>query len=151
MFPWQPQIFRHQRRSVDDCSPGRVEMAQNSGTRGGTSHGEINSCRQCQGWTTACSSMPERDGKNQGEDNLKQASSCWFARHSLTSHKLPELASSGRLVCRWHVVFLTCYVCYVFFAFVCMISLKQWPFVESFIDMHASRQPHMFPLLSCFL
>ena len=32
------------------------------------------------GWTTACSSMPERDGKDQGEDRPKQAGSCWFAR-----------------------------------------------------------------------
>ena len=29
-----------------------------------------------------CSSMPERDGKNQGENGPKQAGSCWFARHS---------------------------------------------------------------------
>ena len=27
-------------------------------------------------------SMPERDGKDQGEDGPKQAGSCWFARHS---------------------------------------------------------------------
>ena len=29
---------------------------------------------------TACSGMPERDGKDQGEDSPKQADSCWFAR-----------------------------------------------------------------------
>ena len=29
-----------------------------------------------QGWTTACSGMPERDGKNQEEDSPKQAGSC---------------------------------------------------------------------------
>ena len=33
------------------------------------------------GWTTACSSMLERDGKDQGEDSPKQACPCWFARH----------------------------------------------------------------------
>ena len=27
-----------------------------------------------------CSRMPERDGKDQGEDSPKQAGSCWFAR-----------------------------------------------------------------------
>ena len=43
--------------------------------------GEIARCRESQGWTTACSSMPERDGKDQGEDNPKQAGLCWFARH----------------------------------------------------------------------
>ena len=31
-------------------------------------------------WTTACSDMPERDGKDQAEDSPKQAGSCWFAR-----------------------------------------------------------------------
>ena len=31
-------------------------------------------------WTTVCSGMPERDGKDQGEDSPKQAGSCWFAR-----------------------------------------------------------------------
>ena len=30
----------------------------------------------------ACSSMPKRGGKDQGEDNPKQACSCWFAHHS---------------------------------------------------------------------
>ena len=29
---------------------------------------------------TACSGMPERHGKNQGEDSPKQEGSCWFAR-----------------------------------------------------------------------
>ena len=28
----------------------------------------------------ACSRMPERDEKDQGEDSPKQAGSCWFAR-----------------------------------------------------------------------
>ena len=57
-------------------------MTQSGGTRGGTSHGEMDRCRESQGWTTAYSSMPERDRKNQGEDSLKQACSCLFARHS---------------------------------------------------------------------
>ena len=36
-----------------------------------------------------CGSMPERDGKDHGEDIPKQACSCrWFARHS-------QLATSG--------------------------------------------------------
>ena len=42
VFPGRPQRFRHQRRPVDDCSPGRGGMAQNGRTRGGTFHGEIN-------------------------------------------------------------------------------------------------------------
>ena len=79
LFPGRPQSFRHQRRPVDDCSPGRGGMAQNGRTRGGTFHGKMDRCRNNQGWTTACSGIPERDGKNQGEDSPKQAGSCWFA------------------------------------------------------------------------
>ena len=55
-------------------------MAQNGGTRGGTIHDEVDRCRESQGWTTICSRMPERDGKDQGGDSSKQAGSCWFAR-----------------------------------------------------------------------
>ena len=65
VFPGQPQSFRHQRRPVDDCSPGRGGMAQNGRTRGGTFHGKMNRYRKKRGWTTACSGMPERDGKDQ--------------------------------------------------------------------------------------
>ena len=57
-------------------------MAQDGGTRGGKFHGEMDRRRGSQGWTTACSSMSERDGKDQGKDSLKQAGSCLFARHS---------------------------------------------------------------------
>ena len=80
VFPGRPQSFRHQRRPVDDCSPGRGGMAQNGRASGGTFHGEIDRCRESQGWTTACSGMPECDLKDQGEDSPKQAASCWFAR-----------------------------------------------------------------------
>ena len=76
VFPGRPQSFRHQRRPVNDCNPGRGRMAQN----GGTFHDEMDRCRESQGWTTVCSGMPERDGKDQGEDSPKQAGSCWFAR-----------------------------------------------------------------------
>ena len=57
--------FRHQRRPVDDCSPGRGGKAQNGGSRAGTFHGKMDRCRESQGWTSACSGMPERDGKDQ--------------------------------------------------------------------------------------
>ena len=81
-FPRRTQSFRHQRRPVVDCSPGRREMTQGDGTRGGTFYGEIDRWRESQGRTMACSSMPERDGKDQGKNIPKQAGSCWFARHS---------------------------------------------------------------------
>ena len=80
VFPGRPQSFRHQRRPADDYNPGRGAMAQNGGTRGGTFHGEMDRCRGSQGWNTACSRMPERNGKDQEEDSPKQAGSCWFAR-----------------------------------------------------------------------
>ena len=81
VFPGRSQRFRHQRRPVvDDCSPGRGGMAHNGRTMGGTFHGDMNRCRENQGWTAACSGMPERDGKNQEEDSPKQAGWCWFAR-----------------------------------------------------------------------
>ena len=34
VFPGRSQSFRHQRRPVDDCSPGREGMAQNGTARG---------------------------------------------------------------------------------------------------------------------
>ena len=42
----RPQSLRHQRRGVDDCSPGRGGMAQDGGTRGGAFHGEMDRCRE---------------------------------------------------------------------------------------------------------
>ena len=62
------------------AGPGRGGMAHNSGKRDGTFHGGMDRCRESQVWTTAYSGMPERDGKDQGEDSPKQAGSCWFAR-----------------------------------------------------------------------
>ena len=89
---WTTSDFRHQPRPVDDCSPGRGGMAQNGRTRGGIFHGKMDRCKKKQGWTTACSSMPKRDEKDQGEDSPKQAGSCWFARPCW-------LATSGANLC----------------------------------------------------
>ena len=45
-------------------------VAQDGGTRGGTFRGEVDGrCTESADWTTACRSMPERDGKDQGEDS----------------------------------------------------------------------------------
>ena len=82
VFPERPQSYRHRRRPVDDCSPGQGGMAQEGGTRSGTFHGEMDRCRESQGSITVRSSMPGRDGKDQGKDSPNEASSCWFARHS---------------------------------------------------------------------
>ena len=40
-FPGRPRSFRHQRRPMGDCSPGRGGIVQNGGTRGGTFHEEM--------------------------------------------------------------------------------------------------------------
>ena len=39
--------------------------------------------------------MPERDGKDQGEDSPKQACSGWFARYSLLATSGPNLYPPG--------------------------------------------------------
>ena len=41
----------------------------------------------------------------------------------LTSHTWRELVSSGRFVCRCHVVFLWCYVCFVSYRF-CLYAFE---------------------------
>ena len=38
-------------------------MAQAGKTKDGMIHGKMDCCRESQGWTTACISMPERKGK----------------------------------------------------------------------------------------
>ena len=43
----------------------------------------------------------------------------------LSSHKLCELVSSGRLVCRWHDVFLWCYLCFL------LLRFRLYAFVEA--------------------
>ena len=118
-FSGRPQSFRHQRRPVDERSPERGGMMQDGGTRGGTFiRDEIDHhCRESQGWSTTCSSMPERNGKDQGKDSPKQAGSCWFNRHSLLVTRGTNLYPPGgcRVVFFWRYV---CYVCFVFVFFV---------------------------------
>ena len=63
VFPGRPQRFRHQRRPVDDCIPGRTEMAQDGGTRIGTFHGEMDRCRGKQDWITAWIVCPNVTGR----------------------------------------------------------------------------------------
>ena len=72
--PGRSQNFRYQGRSVyvvDDWlqprTRGNGARRYNKG-RNNASWQIINHCRESQGWSTACSGMSERDGKNQGED-----------------------------------------------------------------------------------
>ena len=63
VFSGRSQSFRHQRRPVDDCSPGRGGMVQNGRTRGGIFHGEMDRSRENQGWTTAAVVCPNVTGR----------------------------------------------------------------------------------------
>ena len=57
--------------------------------------------RESQGSTTACSNLPERDGKNQGKGSPKQACSYWFARSSW----LATVARTSILLGAWPVLY----------------------------------------------
>ena len=66
-FTWMTSEF-----SVSVPTSGRLQprtkghgAERQNKVRGGTVHGEMDCCRESQGWTTACSRMPERDGKDQ--------------------------------------------------------------------------------------
>ena len=101
---------------MDDCSPGRGGTAQNGRTRGVTFHGEIDRCRESQGWTTASSGMPKRDGKDRGEDSPTQAGSSWFARFPPDVWFVDAMTSFSDVT-----LVLFCFI------FVFMLSLKSWP------------------------
>ena len=141
----RPQSFRYQRQPVDDCSAGSGVMAQDGRTIGGTLHGEMDRCRESRGWTTACSSMPERDdGKNLGEDCPKQECSCWFSRYKWLAKSGANLYPRGVLFTDAILPFsgVTLFFVLFCFVFVFLFLLNPRPFVQSFFDMHAPRQPH---------
>ena len=138
-----PNVTRRTKERIAQSSSRRGEMAQNGRTRGGTFHGEMDRCRENQGWTTAClqwyaRTNVTREGPRRG---CPKASGLVLVRSPLlTSHKWRELVSSGRLVCRCHGVFslvlrLFCLASF----FVSMLSLKPRPFVQSSFDMQAFR------------
>ena len=141
VFSGRCQSFRHQRRQVDDCSPGRGGMAQNGRTKDETFYGEIDRCRENQSWTTASSGIPDHDGKDQEEDNSKQAGSCWFARPcSLATsgaNLYPPGVSFEDAMASFSGVVTFVLFCFVYVVF--MLSLKPWPFVQSSFDMQAPR------------
>ena len=109
-----PTSGRLQPRTRGDGPNGR--------TRDETFYGEIDRCRENQSWATACSGMPKRDGKDQEEDNSKQAGSCWFARPC-------RLATSGANLYPPGVSFedamasFSCALTFVLFCFASFTSL----------------------------
>ena len=118
MFPGRPLSFRYQRRPVDDCSPGRGGMAQDGGTRGETFHCEMDRCRESQGWTMACSNMPERYGKDQGGDIPKEEGPCRFGRPCRLVTRGANLYPPGVWFADVTSSFsVWCYVCFVLFRF----------------------------------
>ena len=118
-------------------------MAQDVGITGGTFHGEIDRYRESRGWTTACSSMPERDEKSQGKDIPEQAGLVLIhSPQQLTSHKCANVYSLGVRLADGVLSFAGVRFVLFCFVFVFFISLKPWHFVQSFFDMHAPRQPH---------
>ena len=66
-------------QSVDDYSPGRGGMAQSGRTRGGIFHGEMDRCRENQGWTTAyavvCPNVTGRTKKRIAQSRRARAGS----------------------------------------------------------------------------
>ena len=96
-------------------------MARNGG-RSGTFHGEMDRCRESQGWTTACSRMPERDGK----DQRRIAQSKRARAGPLALDDQPQVVQTYTLrafglqiSCRLSVVLrLFCFVLFSYFAFI---------------------------------
>ena len=103
------------------------------------------------GLHTACSDMPERNGKNQEEDSPKPAGSYWFARPCWLATSGVNLYPPGVWLTEAMAFFLWCCVCFVLFRF----SLKPRPFVQSSFDMQAFREHTtcffllIFPLCFC--
>ena len=109
-------------------------MTQNGKTRGGTCHGKMDRCRKKQGWPTACSGMPERDGKDQGEDNPKLAGSRRFACPCGLATSCANLCPPGVCFADVMTSFSGVTIVLFCFVFVFMISLKPRPFVQSTFD-----------------
>ena len=123
VFPGRPESFRRQRRPVGDSSPGRGWMAQNGGTRGGTFHREMHRSKKARTGLQHAVICPIVTGRT--KVNLAQSGLVLVRSPLLTSHKWRELVSSGRLVCRYHEVFLWCYLCLVYLCF------RLYAFVEA--------------------
>ena len=65
------------------------------------------------GHAVVCPSVTGRTKKRIAQSKRARAGSLAL----IASHKWRELVSSGRLACRYHDVFLWCYVCFVFASF----------------------------------
>ena len=108
VFPGRPQIFGISAEQWTTAAQDEEKNGAGRRNKGRNFHGETYRCRESQGWTAACSSMPERHGKDQeGGDSQKQA----------RAGSLAIVVTFGRLVCRCYAVFPWCYVCFQQFRF----------------------------------
>ena len=74
---------------------------------------------------TACSRMPERDGKDQEEEIPKQAGSCWFARPCGLAASGANLYPRGLWFADVMTSLWCCYVCFV------LLRFRLYAFVEA--------------------
>ena len=104
---------------------------------------EIYRCRESQGWTTACNSMPERDGKDQDKERIAQSKQRACASSPAITVDKPQVAGTcilrAFLLClsmsyclslAFHI-FSSCFVPFGFRLFL-LSSLNPRPFVQSF-------------------
>ena len=121
---------------------------QDGGTRGGTFHGEMDRYRESQDWTTACSTSisisisiiltvcPKVTGR--AKETIAQRKRARAG--SLAIVDWPQVAQT--CILRADVVLSFSGDKFVLFCFGLLLSLKSRPFVQSFFDTHAPRQPH---------
>ena len=84
------------------------------------------------GWTKACSSMPDGDGKDQVEDSPKQACSCWFARPCLFVTSGANFYPPGVfLFCLSIPYWLSLVFCFCFRFVSFFLSPRLFDFIES--------------------
>ena len=84
----------------------------------------------------ACS-VPELDGKDQGEDGPKQACSFWFVSFSLPVTSGANLCPPFVLVFLCHIAFLWSYIFIYFFAFVFFAFIDSAALLRSTILRYA--------------
>ena len=127
-----------QRRPVDDCSPGRRGMAQNSGRRAEHFMAKWIAAEKAKKaglrHTIVSPSVTGRTRKRiaQSKQGRRAGSLALIA-----SHKWRELVSTGRLACRYHDVFLWCYVCFVFASFSSLCAFVEAAALRSIVLRYA--------------
>ena len=106
--------------------------------------------RYSQGWTTGCGRIPERDGKDQGEDSLKQAGPCRFARQSCLATSGATLYTPGVWLADVKSSLAGATFVLFCFVFVFMLLLKPRPFVQSFFVLRYACVPTATRVFSFF-